>query len=190
MRWPRTGSRIADGMIALASLRWRLRPGVNRVSRCVRLLQVIRVDTAMPAMRFGLPPRPGTGEAEIDQHQLTEKVGLSAPRAVPVSKCETPIILVHNQRDTVAADIVCTDRLTGIVLALDRLRAAADAVQPVFITVDPERDTPLLPEPNKSDRVRCFISLEPFQNRSGAPQGSKGSVPPVSGSSSMAALIA
>jgi cytochrome oxidase Cu insertion factor (SCO1/SenC/PrrC family) len=37
---------------------------------------------------------------------------------------------------------VCPTELQSISLALDRLGAAADAVQPIFITVDPERDTP------------------------------------------------
>jgi cytochrome oxidase Cu insertion factor (SCO1/SenC/PrrC family) len=36
---------------------------------------------------------------------------------------------------------VCPTELQSISLALDKLGAAADAVQPVFITVDPERDT-------------------------------------------------
>jgi cytochrome oxidase Cu insertion factor (SCO1/SenC/PrrC family) len=37
---------------------------------------------------------------------------------------------------------VCPAELQSISLALDRLGAAAEAVQPLFITVDPERDTP------------------------------------------------
>ena len=37
---------------------------------------------------------------------------------------------------------VCPTELQSISLALDKLGAAADAVQPLFITVDPERDTP------------------------------------------------
>jgi protein SCO1/2 len=37
---------------------------------------------------------------------------------------------------------VCPTELQSISLALDKLGAAAEAVQPVFITVDPERDTP------------------------------------------------
>jgi cytochrome oxidase Cu insertion factor (SCO1/SenC/PrrC family) len=37
---------------------------------------------------------------------------------------------------------ICPADLTSIALALDRLGDAADAVQPVFITLDPERDTP------------------------------------------------
>jgi protein SCO1/2 len=37
---------------------------------------------------------------------------------------------------------VCPTELQAITLALDRLGTAADAVQPLFITVDPERDTP------------------------------------------------
>jgi cytochrome oxidase Cu insertion factor (SCO1/SenC/PrrC family) len=37
---------------------------------------------------------------------------------------------------------VCPTELQAISLALDQLGAAAEAVQPLFITVDPERDTP------------------------------------------------
>jgi cytochrome oxidase Cu insertion factor (SCO1/SenC/PrrC family) len=37
---------------------------------------------------------------------------------------------------------VCPTDLQEIALALDRLGAAADAVQPLFISVDPDRDTP------------------------------------------------
>lgn len=37
---------------------------------------------------------------------------------------------------------VCPTELQSIGLALDELGAAADLVQPLFITVDPERDTP------------------------------------------------
>ena len=37
---------------------------------------------------------------------------------------------------------VCPTDLQNIGLALDRLGAKADRVQPLFITVDPERDTP------------------------------------------------
>src|ERR1700722_11593180 len=37
---------------------------------------------------------------------------------------------------------VCPAELQSISLALDKLGAAAEAVQPLFITVDPERDTP------------------------------------------------
>lgn len=37
---------------------------------------------------------------------------------------------------------VCPTELQAITLALDKLGATADAVQPLFITVDPERDTP------------------------------------------------
>jgi len=45
---------------------------------------------------------------------------------------------------------VCPTELQAITLALDKLGAAADAVQPLFITVDPERDTP--------SRLSDFIS--------------------------------
>ena len=37
---------------------------------------------------------------------------------------------------------VCPTELQSISLALDKIGAAAEAVQPLFITVDPERDTP------------------------------------------------
>jgi protein SCO1/2 len=37
---------------------------------------------------------------------------------------------------------MCPTELQSITLALDKLGAAADAVQPLFITVDPARDTP------------------------------------------------
>jgi cytochrome oxidase Cu insertion factor (SCO1/SenC/PrrC family) len=37
---------------------------------------------------------------------------------------------------------VCPTELQSISLALDKLGPAADSVQPLFITVDPERDTP------------------------------------------------
>ena len=37
---------------------------------------------------------------------------------------------------------VCPTELQSISLALDKLGDAAETVQPVFITVDPERDTP------------------------------------------------
>jgi protein SCO1 len=45
---------------------------------------------------------------------------------------------------------VCPTELQAITLALDKLGAVADAVQPLFITVDPERDTP--------SRLSDFIS--------------------------------
>jgi cytochrome oxidase Cu insertion factor (SCO1/SenC/PrrC family) len=45
---------------------------------------------------------------------------------------------------------VCPTELQAITLALDKLGSAADAVQPLFITVDPERDTP--------SRLADFIS--------------------------------
>jgi cytochrome oxidase Cu insertion factor (SCO1/SenC/PrrC family) len=37
---------------------------------------------------------------------------------------------------------ICPTDLQAIGLALDRLGPSADSVQPIFITVDPERDTP------------------------------------------------
>ena len=46
---------------------------------------------------------------------------------------------------------VCPADLMAITQALDALGAAAEGVQPVFITVDPERDTPLL-----KDYVEAF----------------------------------
>ena len=37
---------------------------------------------------------------------------------------------------------VCPTELQSISLALDKLGAVADTVQPLFVTIDPERDTP------------------------------------------------
>jgi protein SCO1/2 len=45
---------------------------------------------------------------------------------------------------------VCPTELQSISLALDKLGAIAQAVQPLFITVDPERDTPA--------RLAAFVS--------------------------------
>ena len=45
---------------------------------------------------------------------------------------------------------VCPTELQSISLALDKLGAAADTVQPLFITVDPGRDTP--------ERLADFVS--------------------------------
>lgn len=39
---------------------------------------------------------------------------------------------------------VCPTELQAMSVALDRLGGAAEAIQPLFITVDPERDTPAL----------------------------------------------
>jgi cytochrome oxidase Cu insertion factor (SCO1/SenC/PrrC family) len=47
---------------------------------------------------------------------------------------------------------VCPTDLQAIGLALDQLGAAGDAIQPLFITLDPERDTPQL----LADYVRSF----------------------------------
>jgi protein SCO1 len=41
---------------------------------------------------------------------------------------------------------VCPTDLMAITQALDALGPAAEAVQPVFVTIDPERDTKLLPD--------------------------------------------
>jgi protein SCO1 len=41
---------------------------------------------------------------------------------------------------------ICPTDLMAITQALDALGPAAEGVQPVFITIDPERDTRLLPE--------------------------------------------
>jgi len=46
---------------------------------------------------------------------------------------------------------ICPTDLQDITLALDRLGPAADAVQPLFITVDPERDT--------AEHLKDYIAL-------------------------------
>ena len=48
---------------------------------------------------------------------------------------------------------ICPTDLQNIGLALDQLGAAGDKVQPLFITVDPERDTPR----TSPSMCRCFI---------------------------------
>jgi protein SCO1/2 len=47
---------------------------------------------------------------------------------------------------------VCPTELQALSLALDMLGPAGDAVQPLFITLDPERDTP----PHLADYVTAF----------------------------------
>lgn len=51
---------------------------------------------------------------------------------------------------TFCAD-VCPIDLQSIATALDRLGPASDAVQPLFITVDPEKDTP--------EQLKGYVSL-------------------------------
>jgi SCO1/SenC len=54
---------------------------------------------------------------------------------------------------------VCPTDLQAIGLALDQLGKAAEEVQPLFITVDPERDTPQVPAGAKwHTTARLFFS--------------------------------
>jgi protein SCO1 len=48
---------------------------------------------------------------------------------------------------------VCPRKLAEIDAVLDRLRELADRVQPLYVTVDPERDTP--------DVMRAFLEAHP-----------------------------
>jgi cytochrome oxidase Cu insertion factor (SCO1/SenC/PrrC family) len=66
---------------------------------------------------------------------------------------------------------VCPTDLMAITQALDALGAAADGVQPIFITIDPERDTNLLTEfrtgfgkPSWHHVVKALQSEEPEKN--------------------------
>ena len=63
---------------------------------------------------------------------------------------------------------VCPADLMAITQALDALGPAADGVQPIFITVDPERDTKLLAE-----YVLCF-SQKPHRAHGHAGRNPKG----------------
>jgi SCO1/SenC len=57
---------------------------------------------------------------------------------------------------------VCPTELQAISLALDELGMAADRVQPLFITVDPERDTPsVLADYVSSFHARLFALTGP-----------------------------
>jgi protein SCO1/2 len=46
---------------------------------------------------------------------------------------------------------VCPTELQAMALAIDRLGPAAEAVQPLFITVDPEKDTP--------EQLKSYVAL-------------------------------
>lgn len=55
--------------------------------------------------------------------------------------------------------VVCPRALTRISAALDRLGAAVDVLQPLYITVDPERDTPEVLRAFLEPRFPRFIGL-------------------------------
>ena len=54
---------------------------------------------------------------------------------------------------------VCPTTLSAMALALDKLGPLADKVQPVFITVDPERDTPKIVGEYVKDFDPRFVGL-------------------------------
>ena len=61
---------------------------------------------------------------------------------------------------------VCPTTLSAMALALDKLGPLADKVQPVFITVDPERDTPQIVGEYVKDFDPRFVGLVGSPERS------------------------
>ena len=69
-------------------------------------------------------------------------------RAVTQSSFDHHALLIYFGYS--ACDDVCPQTLTQLSEALDRLGPLADRIQPLFITVDPHRDTP--------ERLRHYLS--------------------------------
>jgi len=107
------------------------------------------------ALVFGLIAGPGTLHAE-PQRSAAEIMDILMWGREPVGG---PFALIdHTGRPRTEQDFkgklmlvyfgftycpdICPTDLQNIGLAIDRLGEAGDTVQPVFITVDPERDTP------------------------------------------------
>jgi cytochrome oxidase Cu insertion factor (SCO1/SenC/PrrC family) len=117
-----------------------------------RRLSVSRIWLALACVLFSAPIAANEA-AEPSATELIE--GLLSGRALVGGPFELTDQTGHRRTDadfrgklvvlyfgyTYCPD-VCPTELQSISLALDKLGAAADAVQPLFITVDPERDTP------------------------------------------------
>jgi cytochrome oxidase Cu insertion factor (SCO1/SenC/PrrC family) len=129
------------------------RSGVTR-ARC---LSVWRIWLALVAVLFFAPiAASDAAEPDSAEPSPTELIeGLLSGRAPVGGPFELTDQTGHRRSDadfrgklvvlyfgyTYCPD-VCPTELQSISLALDRLGATAEAVQPLFITVDPERDTP------------------------------------------------
>ena len=114
-------------------------------------LSCIRV--ALAAVLFSAPVAATEAAAEPSPTELIE--GLLSGRAPVGGPFELTDQTGHRRSDTdfsgkfvvlyfgyTYCPDVCPTELQSISLALDRLGVVAEAVQPLFITVDPERDTP------------------------------------------------
>jgi cytochrome oxidase Cu insertion factor (SCO1/SenC/PrrC family) len=127
--------------VALSGGRARIRPA--RESICL-LLACVLVSTPPAAANEAIEPSPTelieglvSGRAPVGgPFELTDQAGHRRTDADFRGKL---VVLYFGY--TYCPD-VCPTELQSISLALDKLGAAAEAVQPVFITVDPERDTP------------------------------------------------
>jgi cytochrome oxidase Cu insertion factor (SCO1/SenC/PrrC family) len=117
-----------------------------------RSLSVSRIWLALACVLFSAP----TAANETAEPSATELIeGLLSGRAPVGGPFELTDHTGHRRTDadfhgklvvlyfgyTYCPD-VCPTELQSISLALDQLGAAADTVQPLFITVDPGRDTP------------------------------------------------
>ena len=124
------------------------RSGVTMARRLI----VSRIWLALACVLFSAP----IAANEIAEPSATELIeGLLSGRAPVGGPFELTDQTGHHRTDadfrgklvvlyfgyTYCPD-VCPTELQSISLALDKLGAAADIVQPLFITVDPERDTP------------------------------------------------
>ena len=117
-----------------------------------RMLSVSRIWLALACVFFSAPIA-ANETAEPSATELIE--GLLSGRAPVGGPFELTDQTGHRRTDadfqgklvvlyfgyTYCPD-VCPTELQSISLALDKLGAAADTVQPLFITVDPGRDTP------------------------------------------------
>ena len=126
----------------------KVRPSVSMA----RGLRTLRISLALACVLFSAPVA-ASEAAEPSPTELIE--GLLSGRAPVGGPFELTDQTGHRRTDadfrgklvvlyfgyTYCPD-VCPTELQSISLALDKLGAAAEAVQPLFITVDPERDTP------------------------------------------------
>jgi len=122
-----------------------------------RRLSVSRIWLALACVLFAAPIAANEiAEPESAEPSATELIeGLLSGRAPVGGPFELTDQTGHRRTDadfqgklvvlyfgyTYCPD-VCPTELQSITLALDKLGAAAETVQPVFITVDPARDTP------------------------------------------------
>ena len=117
-----------------------------------RSLSVLRIWLALACVLFAAP----VAANDATEPSATELIeGLLSGRAPVGGPFELTDQTGHRRTDTdfrgklvvlyfgyTYCPDVCPAELQSISLALDQLGTAAEAVQPLFITVDPERDTP------------------------------------------------